>query len=167
MSTLIRESFILFASGGTFHEQIEQDWRRSQLLWPEETGYKTVYDGRPILFYFVPEQFQHDCQFSGQWNLDLSCLGVKRPAMRQHTTQVIGLFACVDRCRQHATRVTLVLPIRILLGLLLALLLLVPLLLVPLVLVPLILVPVLLVLLLLSLLLLVPGAPLASVALAW
>ena len=78
----------------------------------------------------------------------------------------------MDTCRQHTTPVTLVLPLRVPLGLLLALLLLVPLvfvplLLVPLVLVPLLLVPLLLVLLLLSLLLLVPGAPPASTAPAW
>ena len=77
--------------------------------------------------------------------------------MRRYTTRVIGWFACVDTCRQHTTRVTLVLPLRIPLGLLLALLLLVPLLLVPLLLVPLVLVP----------LLLVPGAPPASAAPAW
>ena len=90
-------------------------------------------------------------------NADLSCFGMNIHAMRRHTTRVIGLFACVDTCRQHTTRVTLVLPLRIPLGLLLAVILLVPLLLVPL----------LLVLILLSLLLLVPGAPPASAAPAW
>ena len=41
--------------------------------------------------------------------------GVKRPAVRRHTTRVIGLSACVDTCRrgQHTPRVTLVLPLRI------------------------------------------------------
>ena len=87
--------------------------------------------------------------------------------MRRHTTRVIGLrviglFECVDTSRQHTTRVTLVLPLRIRLGLLLGLLLLVPFLLVPLFLAPL-----QLVLLLFYLLLLVPGAPPASTALAW
>ena len=85
--------------------------------------------------------------------------------MRRHSTRVIGLLACVATCRQHTTRVTLVLPpLRIPLGLLSALLLLVPPLLVPLLLVPLLLVPLLLVPGLLSLLMLVLGAPPASAA---
>ena len=69
--------------------------------------------------------------------------------MRRHTTRVIGLVACVDTCREHTTRVTLVLPLPIPLGLLLVLLLLLPLLLVPLLLELLLLVLLLLVLLLL------------------
>ena len=87
--------------------------------------------------------------------------------MRRYTTLVFGLFEYVDTCRQHTTRVTLVLPLLIPLGLLLAVLLLVPLLLVPLLPVPLLLMPLLLVLFFLSLILLVPGAPLASAAHTW
>ena len=123
------------------------------------------------IFFLFREKFQQDCQCSGQLNVDLSCFGVKRPAVRRHTMRVIEDYL---RAWTHADsigrapRCGAATPYT---ALLLALLLHVPLLFVPLLLVPLLLllVPLLLVLLfLLSLLLLVPDAPFfASAAPAW